>query len=281
MKPVLVWSGLSSSTYKIVCGVGDVWCLEIEGTQSPLAPLNTLTLPAEGIPDLHQAFAVDVGGECVYFRDYSISKFCLQTRQLTRLAPHEGPIYGIAGEVCVTPQGWVLAVNEVPGDFSVIDENGRMRVTRAYKNRHPNFLFERPQSDPPFWEIGAWSISAIDDSFIVGGFPLRRIDRYSLNGRLLQSIKSFVFENVPYTFETFGLEKVQFDRWGRIWANNGSDICVFSSAGEIIGLVEDGFAFAGSEPDLAEWFGIDRQGRLWTRNYAGTYGAFEIAGLQP
>lgn len=264
----LIWKAPINHELKLCRGCGDVWAVSKKEIDFPM--LRQIYLPSPGLPDINNVFGVDKRDR-VYFYTHPLSRYDESSNELSSFC--EFMTISSIGDICVSPQGDVLAINEIKNDFNYFDANGTLLID-GRKLAESSDILEKPEKGLPFWEIGGWGIDVNEYSFAVTGSPLNRVDHYSLDGKILRIIRSFVYKNRCYDFEEERPQKVCLDRWGRIWVSNGLRIFVFSSEGEAIYLTdEDEIRIKGQETYIGEWFGVDREGRLWSysQDYVGVF----------
>lgn len=275
-------------------GHSDVWYLKRPDMQLPVPPLPTIEIPAEVLPDLREVYGVD--GEGTLYALGPDADLEMGERRIRRwgavsygesdeseadeaVLDHElgRPFYG---SIALTPTGEVLAVSNLPS-FVIFDATGARRLDRSRLLATPG-LFEPPPGELPFWQSGAGDLAAGPDSVLVGGFPLGRIDQYSYDGRLLQSIRRFSHLGQAYDLREMHIAKVGFDGRGRILATGPQHLVVFTPDGEAETVIETAkIVIPGGSSDFHLWIGVDRQGLLWSQFYKGkevAYGAFELPG---
>jgi hypothetical protein len=242
-----------ASTYVVKPGGSDVWLLLRPGVEPPFAlPLPRLEIPCNAIVDLSKILGVDASKNVIFEENGHLRKFSKSAKSNSNFSGVD--VLGMHSGVTISPQGYVISVSEI-GSFDFIDPSDFINIKPS---------LESPPDAVPFWNVGANSVSSNQDSFIVGGYPLLRIDQYNYKGRLTKTFDGITTQYGRVLFSDFGLEKIQIDRRGRIWGTNGIDIFImpkYESLGTIFRGMSDEIGF---DLDLMDWFDVDSKGVIWT-----------------
>ncbi|MDB5096066.1 MAG: hypothetical protein JWM80_487 [Cyanobacteria bacterium RYN_339] len=285
----VLWTGMFQGAFKhqvLKKGVDDVYYLKRADFQLPIPPLPTLEVAPEAIPDLREVYGLAEDGT-MYVMGSVAGEALVGDRRVRvlpavafgepddNLAPldHELglPFYG---GVALGPGGRIVLVSNVPS-FGFHDADGRL----LHDHLAPG-PFEAPADRPPFWLSGAGDVACGPEGFLVGGFPMNRVDQYAYDGRLLRSLRSFSWGGKVYDFETANVAKVAFCPDGRLLVSTTRQLFIFSAEGEIQEVVEtSALDLGGSAADFHLWMAVDAQGQLWSQYYKGkevAYAAFAL-----
>jgi hypothetical protein len=282
----VLWTGMFQGAFKhqvLKKGVEDVYYLKRADFQLPIPPLPTLEVAPEAIPDLREVYGLAEDGTIFVMGNAARAAVVGERRVRVlpdvaygepddNLAPldHELglPFYG---NVALGPGGRIVLVSNVPS-FGFHDVDGRLLHDHAAPGP-----FEAPADRPAFWITGAGDVACGPDGFLVGGFPLNRVDQYAYDGRLLRSLRAFELGGKAYDLEQMTVAKVAFCPDGRLLVSTNHQLFVFSGEGVIQHVIET--AEIGAVADFHLWMAVDAQGRLWSQYYKGkevAYAAFEL-----
>lgn len=292
----LLWHGMFQGAFKhqvLERGVDDVYYLKRADFQLPVPPLPTVEVAPEVIPDLREVYGIGADGT-MYLRGKADAEAMCGDRRVVTLAAvdygeadeafvpldHElgNPFYGSTG---LAPNGEILVVSNMPG-FAIYDGEGHPRVTRDQLLATPG-LFEAPADRPPFWVEGAGDLACGPDGFLVGGFPLNRVDHYGYDGKLRASIRAFEHGGEAFDLERMTVAKVAFGPGGRLIVTTSKHLFMFSEGGACEAAIATKHVdMGGGNPDFHLWIAVDGKHRLWTQYYKGkevAYAAFELPGV--
>jgi hypothetical protein len=286
----VLWTGMFQGAFKhqvLKKGVDDVYYLKRADFQLPIPPLPTLEVAPEAIPDLREVYGLAEDGTIYVMGDRPREAEVGERRVRVlpevaygepddALAPldHELglPFYG---GVALGPGGRIVLVSNVPS-FGFHDADGKL----LYSHADPG-PFEAPADRPAFWLSGAGDVACGPDGFLVGGFPMNRVDRYGYDGKLQGSLRQFELGGQAYDLEQMTVAKVAFCPDGRLLVSTSRQLFVFSPEGAIQHVIETAsIDLGGAVADFHLWMAVDAQGRLWSQHYKGkevAYAAFALS----
>lgn len=259
----------ASSEYIFVNGVGNVWLVTRPYVRlEPRPPIEVIQVPENVVRNLDRVFAVDQS-ENLYLSSLHVKRI---SKNLVESVFTDESI-GIEGSACVSPQGYVLAVNDHPFQFSILDSAGKSMVDGYelyYSN--PDAMFAA--NDEPFWMVGAESISAGSEFFAVSGPTLGRIEIYSYTGSRLRVLTSCKVGNQTMPI---GDWNVVVDIEDNIWTSTGTHIIRLSQEGNVLCAVDyQELIFDTFVPWISYWFGIDSMLNLWCSDEHRRYAGFSV-----
>lgn len=273
--PELIWIGElfrgfhSAPNAMLVNGIEDVWLVKRPGYNNIQPPLRSVEVPVDVIDNIESVFFVGRDGE-VYCKFKPVRFYDIAKREFTILSDES---IGIEGDASLSPDGMLLAVNDHPFQFSMLDNTGKMLVTGySLRDNNPGHLFEG--SSVPFWQIGADSVSAGKSFFTVSGPSLGRLDIFSYSGRIINSLESVNFNGHKINV---GNARSLVDRRGHIWATDGLVMVNISVDGDVLFAIRyDELSKGPFYPSFDTWFGIDSCDNLWCTNGTGVFAGFKI-----
>jgi hypothetical protein len=292
----LLWHGLFQGAFKhqvLVAGVDDVFYLKRADFQLPIPPLPILEIAPDIIPDLREVYGVAADGT-LWVSGKSDSEGMAGERRVRTLASvdfgeaaessdvvdHElgHPFHGA---IALTPHGDMMSVSNLPS-FAIYGPDGAIRLDRAGLLAGVGG-FDVPAAGLPFWVTGAGDIVCNETGFLVGGFPLNRVDHYAYDGKLLVSLRHFELQGRAYDLGSMSVAKLAFGPGGSLLVSTNKHLFIFSATGEIGSVtVTSSVDMGGGHPDFHLWIAVDAEGRLWTQHYKGkevAYAAFQMPEL--
>ncbi|GEM_PF-7096145 len=269
MPPRVVWCGYSEADQyypKFIRGPNDVVFVADEKCGELLPPATVIRIHEDLIPRYLEVVAADAQDNLYLYLDSQLWRFNTKTHITSEFAVI-GPDYRFRKDFSVTPEGGVIAACSL--FFYMVDGNGR--VIRYCKHDECNlsdFEIACPDDvDEPFWDYPLSlpsSVATFENTFVLGGFPVDRLYKYSFDGKLLFHMDGVTHANGHYSFEKEGLCHVRFDPVGNIWASTLERIYVFSTHGELIRFWNRDELRMNSEPiNLVEDFAVGRDGLLY------------------
>jgi outer membrane protein assembly factor BamB len=243
---------------QILCGPGNVYhVLHDEEGDLPLRAIHI----KNDLVDIRYAFAA-TSKDDIYVQSKDGELFRLNATTGDILFFERGITTGPVSESCVSGSGHVLSIGYEPWAFDFFAPNGSV-ITAGYEMRAGSNRLIDPTSIEPIWSLGCSTISANNDSFIVGGGPAKsRLDRYSLEGKFETTYDiSVEAMKVGYSVDSIARARLRLD--GTILATDGFAIFQLSASGKIIGVFED-FVIDGLGLMLSEMFLIDEFDNVWS-----------------
>jgi hypothetical protein len=223
-------------------------------------PLRAIHIK-NGLVDIRYAFAA-TSQDDIYFQNNDGKLFRLNATTGDILFFERAITTGPVSESCVSGSGHVLSVGYEPWAFDFFAPNGSV-ITTGYEMRVGSNRLLDPTSIEPIWSLGCSTISANNDSFVVGGGPAKsRLDKYSLDGRFEQTYDISVEAlKVGYSVDSIARARLRMD--GTILATDGFAIFQLSDSGELTGVFEE-FVVDGLGLMLSEMFLIDEFDNVWS-----------------